>query len=369
LFYLELIFFACVGVQVIYLVLFLVAFSPKQKSSSISLPKISPVSIIVCAHDEVENLKELLPLLLNQDYPEFEIIIVNDRSNDDTHDWLLTETTRHSRVRIVNVDKLPDHANGKKYGITLGIRAATHEWIVLTDADCRPASTRWLQQMNSAFHEQTQFVLGYSPYKKEPGLLNLFIRFEGLVTALQYMGFANLAIPYMGVGRNMAYRKSLFMQAKGFRSLLSLTGGDDDLFVNQHANNTNTATVVGREAIVYSIPKRTVGDFVRQKIRHLAAGKRYKFKHKLLLGVFTATWIVTLLLGILLLGFSSIPWIIAGALLLRVIMAGSTLHMASKQLGDTIELGYLVLLDIIYVIYYLSTGTAALLTKRIRWKN
>lgn len=367
--HIELIFFTCVSIQVIYFIAFLVAFSQKKNSSSILPTEATPVSVVVCAHDELENLQQLVPLLLNQDHPDFEVIIVNDRSNDDTHDWLLAETKKHARLRMVHVPQIPEHVNGKKYGITLGIRAASHEWMVFTDADCRPASSQWLRTMSNAFHEKTQIILGYSSYKKEPGFLNLFIRFETLITALQYIGFAKLNMPYMGVGRNLAYRKSLFMQAKGFGSLLPLTGGDDDLFVNQHATGVNTETMVNKAAIVYSIPQKTVGDFLNQKIRHLSAGKRYRLKHKLLLGIFMVSWALTILTGLPLLGISDIPFIIGGALLVRVIIATTSLHIALKQLGDTFELGYLALLDIIYVIYYLSTGTAALLTKRIRWKN
>src|SRR5690606_33778770 len=123
---------------------------------------------------------------------------------------------------------------GKKYGLTLGIKAASHEWILLTDADCRPNSRRWIRSMSRYFDEDTQFVLGFSPYRATAGLLNLFIRFETMLTAIQYFSFGWLGNPYMGVGRNLAYRKSKFLEEKGFNNFLHVTGGDDDLFVNQH---------------------------------------------------------------------------------------------------------------------------------------
>jgi glycosyltransferase involved in cell wall biosynthesis len=368
LFYLEITFFAAASIQIIYFLLFLISFVRYKKSATPST-EVVPVSIIVCAHDELHNLQELVPLLLTQDYAKFEVVVVDDRSNDETLDWLMAETKKDERLRMVHVNRAPDHVNGKKYGLTLGIRAAAHEWLVFTDADCRPASTHWLKELSVTFDEDKKFVLGYSPYVKQAGWLNLFIRFETLITALQYMGFALWKIPYMGVGRNLAYRKSLFMEIKGFNTILSITGGDDDLFVNQHANENNTTVVLGADALVYSLPKTTVEDFWNQKVRHLAAGKRYKLKHRLLLGLFMASWLLTLWLGFPLLFLSNVVLAIGGVLLFRVIMATISLHIAGRRMGSILEFWAFAVLDIIYSIYYLTTGTAALVTKRIRWKK
>jgi glycosyltransferase involved in cell wall biosynthesis len=368
LFYFELVFFIAVGVQLVYFILFLIAFSRRQanRQSGEVLP---PVSVVVCAHDELENLKELVPLLLAQDHTNFEVIVVNDRSNDATRDWLLAETQQHARLRMVNVEQTPSHINGKKYALTLGIRAAQHEWIALTDADCRPHSAQWLRQLVGQTDDTAAFVLGYSPYQKKPGLLNAFIQFETMMTALQYLGLALVNMPYMGVGRNMAYRKSLFMHSKGFNDLLSLTGGDDDLFVNRHATAANVRVALGRDALVTSIPKSTVGEFFQQKVRHLAAGKKYKAGHRLLLGVFMLSWCASWWLGIALLVVSTQAYAVAGFLLARVICVHITLPIAAKRFGDTIEIGSILLLDFLYTIYYLTTGTTALTTRKIKWKK
>jgi glycosyltransferase involved in cell wall biosynthesis len=369
LFYLEIVFFVAIGLQLVYFLLFLIAFSKEKKTSAHPAAGLPPVSVVVCAHDELENLQQLVPLLLAQEHHLFEVIVVNDRSNDATRDWLLTETQLHARLRMVHVEQTPPHINGKKYALTLGIRAAQHEWIALTDADCRPHSTQWLQQLMEQTDATTTFVLGYSPYQKKKGWLNAFIRFEALITAVQYLGFALVKIPYMGVGRNMAYRKSLFMQSKGFNELLSLTGGDDDLFVNRHAAAGNTRVALGGHALVTSIPKNTVTEFFQQKVRHLAAGKKYKAGHRLLLGLFMLSWWASWWLGIALLVFSAQPYVIAGFLLARVICVHITLPMVVKRLGDTLEMGGILLLDFLYTIYYLTTGTAALTTRKIKWKK
>lgn len=359
------VFFIAIAIQVVFFSIFLAAFSKKHAEKNFS----APVSIIVCAHDEEHNLRELIPVLLQQDHPSFEVIIVDDRSNDTTFDFLLKETNNDHRLRMVHVNRVPEHVDAKKYALTLGIKAAHHERIVLTDADCRPENKNWISSMAKQFDDDTKIVLGYSPYMVKPGFLNLFIRFESLVTAIQYIAFALLKNPYMGVGRNLAYRKSFFLDNKGFNNLLPVTGGDDDLFVNQHATGANTALSIGRDSIVYSVPKATVKEFLRQKVRHLSVGKRYRFKHKVVLGLFALSWLVSWFAGILLLFiFQPFYWI-AVLMVIRLILLIVTTQIAAKHFGHKFEAWPVVFLDFIYSIYYISTGLIALLTKKVKWRN
>jgi glycosyltransferase involved in cell wall biosynthesis len=360
------VYFGAVGIQLIYLTIFLVVFNRKHQDKP---PAVVPVSVIVCAHDEEQNLRSLIPLLETQEYPAFEIVIVNDRSNDGTFDFLLSETKRNPRLRMVNVDRVPSHVNGKKFGITLGIKAAANEWILLIDADCRPAGNAWITSMSKHFNNGTQIVLGFSPYLRSPGFLNLFIRFESLITALQYFSFALLKNPYMGVGRNLAYRKSLFLEKKGFNQFLNVTGGDDDLFVNQHATNANTAVEFDSSAHVHSEAKTTLSTFFHQKVRHLAVGKRYRLKHRILLGVFAVSWILTWYTGIALLIVNYTNWPVAATLIIRTILLLFVVRTMARQLRLQFELWMIPLLDFVYSIYYISTGLVALLTKKIRWKK
>jgi glycosyltransferase involved in cell wall biosynthesis len=360
------VFFTAVGIQLFYLIAFLIAFLKKRSDKD--NPQV-PVSVIVCAHDEEQNLRDLIPQLLAQEYPSFEIIIVNDRSNDGTYDFLLEETKKNPRLRMVHVDHLPAHVNGKKYGITLGIKAASSEWILLTDADCRPTNNHWIETMARKFDAQANFVLGISPYRKTGGFLNLFIRFESLTTAMQYLAFALFKNPYMGVGRNLAYRKSLFLEKKGFNQFLNVTGGDDDLFVNQHAKGNATEVQFKADAHQYSIPKTTWRSFYYQKLRHLSVGKRYRLKHRILLGAFGLTWVITWFTGVTILSLDVENWWVIGALGIRVIMLTIILRIMLRQAGLKFELWALLFLDFLYSIYYISTGLAALTTKKIRWTN
>lgn len=360
------VFFAAAGVQLLYLIFFIYAFGRKRTDTTTDPV---PVSVLVCAHDEEVNLRELIPVLLAQDYPRFEVVIVNDRSNDGTYDFLLKETKDDPRLRMVNVDHVPAHVNGKKFGITLGIRAAAFEWILFTDADCRPSGKDWISGMSRQLNDQAQFVLGYSPYQKVSGFLNLFIRFESLLTALQYFSFALLKNPYMGVGRNLAYRKSLFLEKKGFNQFLNVTGGDDDLFVNQHAKGATTRVSLSHETLVFSIPKKTWRSFFNQKVRHLSVGKRYRLKHRILLGIFALTWIITWFTGATLVSLDMTKWWIPAAMMVRILLLMIAVRTFVKQTRLPFEWWAIPILDFLYSIYYISTGLVALLTKKIRWRN
>jgi cellulose synthase/poly-beta-1,6-N-acetylglucosamine synthase-like glycosyltransferase len=363
---LVIVFFSAVAVQLIFLTVFLSAFRKKRNANGASN---DPVSVIVCAHDEEENLKELLPQLLNQDYPNFEVIVVNDRSNDGTYDFLLEETKKDARVRMVHVKSTPEHVNAKKFALTLGIRAAAHEWILLTDADCRPRSQQWIASMSQQFGADTQFVLGFSPYQQKTGFLNKFIQFESFVTALQYLAFAWLRNPYMGVGRNLAYRKSLFLEKKGFNNFQHVTGGDDDLFVNQHASANNTRVQFSPEAGVLSVPETTWKSFFHQKIRHLSVGKRYRFGHRALLGLFAATWVLTWLTGLPLIGLYEYFYLVILAFVFRWVLLIWSVQTLVKQAELVFNPWIVPVLDFIYPFYYISTGVTALFTKKIQWRN
>ena len=358
------------GIQIIYWFLFwLVLSRPRPPAAaaglSVSLP---PVSILVCAHDEEVNLRELVPLLLQQDHPDFEVIVVEDRSNDHSFDYLLEATRQHSRLRMVRVTHTPEHIHGKKFALTLGIRAARYEWILLTDADCRPASRSWVRSMAAAMTSDKKIVIGCSPYFRARGLLNSFIRFETWITAVQFIGFALLGRPYMGVGRNLAYRKSLFLEAKGFNNYLHVAGGDDDLFVNRHASRDNVAVVVTPASLVFSKPKTSWRSFYLQKIRHLAVGKRYRWADRFLLGCFVATWLLTWLVALpLLVGTASL--LLASLFFVRTVLQITTVSAFTRQLGDAFEPWKVPFLDFIYGFYYLVAGPVALVVQKVRWKK
>lgn len=352
-------------IQILFLAFFLLAFRKKDTSSSNSQP---PVSLIVCAHDEEENLRELVPLLLQQDYPHFEVIVVEDRCNDGTFDYLLQATKENERLKMVRVTHKPEHVKGKKFGLTLAIKAARYDWVLLTDADCRPTSNKWIKRMAEKFEEPTKIVLGFSPYCKKPGLLNSFIRFESFLTGIQFIGMAMMGRPYMGVGRNLAYRKELFLDNKGFNSHLEITGGDDDLFVNQHAISENTSVSIGTGALVFSKPKKTWKEFLYQKLRHLSVGKKYKLSDKILLGLFSLSWMLTWFLVLPRIFFLPFAKVLIVFFVIRMTLVIFAMHFGPRKLGSSFEAWKTPILDFMYAFYYLVTGVKALFVKKVKWK-
>lgn len=359
-----LIFLGIVLIQYMYYLFFSIALLQSQKLKS---RMAAPVSVVIAARNEEKNLKKLLPALQLQKHPQFEVVVVDDRSNDNTYPFLLETSKQVDNLKIVRVDHTPDHLDGKKYALTLGIKAAKNESILFTDADCIPKTDQWISRMSSAVNGKDIFTIGYSQYRRKKGLLNLFVRFETLLTGIQYIALALLGKPYMGVGRNLAYKKSFFLAKKGFNRFQGLLGGDDDLMVNQFANKHNTRVSIGKEAMTTSEPKQTWKSFFVQKTRHLSVGKHYKTSDKFVLGLFTVTHIFTWLgLAPALQWGPNMIWPLP-VLGLRYVLILMTFIIARKKFGDRFEWWWVPFLDIIFVFYYIFTAAKASFSKNVRW--
>jgi glycosyltransferase involved in cell wall biosynthesis len=273
-----------------YLYFFLRIRVDKVKESKVNFK--TPFSVIICARNEAINLEKFLPSVLNQDYPNFEVIVVNDGSTDGTEDTLKILKSQYDKLYVTALPTTGIFKNGKKMAISIGLKAAKYEWVVMTDADCEPVSRNWLTQINEKIEDKVDFVLGYGGYFCQKGFLNRLIRFDTLFIALQYFTFAMARIPYMGVGRNMAYKKSIFFENKGFTKHLHLVSGDDDLFVNENAYRMNTSVMIMPDSITRSVPEKKFKNWYYQKKRHLTTAKYYKPIHKFLLVYETFTRIL-----------------------------------------------------------------------------
>ncbi|MEZ4962288.1 MAG: glycosyltransferase [Saprospiraceae bacterium] len=249
-----------------------------RKSSIVNPPP--PVSVIICARNEAHNLAAHLHRILNQNYRSYEVLVVLHKSSDKSLDVLSPLQRQYEHLRVVECG---DPRTGKKHALAKGIEQAKHQVLLLTDADCVPASHDWISGMVAGMDENTRIVLGVAPYFRAPGPLNSFIRFEASYTAMQYLAFALAGFPYMGVGRNLAYRKELFERTGGFRKHEGLASGDDDLFINEAAHKGNVGIRLNPDTFAYSAPKETWRDYYRQKTRHFSTGKYYKLHHKILL--------------------------------------------------------------------------------------
>lgn len=292
-----------VGIQSLYYFLFFCSsIGREKKSKNLSSP---PISVIVCAKNEAKNLKEFIPSILEQDYNNnFEIVLINDRSTDETADVINNFSDLHPNIKVVNVLENENFWGNKKYAVTLGIKAAKYENLLFTDGDCKPVSSNWISEMSKLFSNTKKIVLGYGKYKKiKSSFLNKLIRYETLFTAVQYFSYAKLNNPYMGVGRNLAYTKTDFFKVKGFIKHIKIKSGDDDLFINSIANNKNTAISFSKDSFTESVPKTKLKEWILQKRRHISTAQHYKLKHKLLLGVFYLSQILFLILATTLLSY------------------------------------------------------------------
>ena len=197
------------------------------------------------------------------------VVVVNDASDDETIFLLEDLARQYSHLKIVTITQDLNFFKGKKFPLAIGIKSASHDHLLLTDADCSPAGKDWIRSMASGFSEGREVVLGYGKYTEQPGFLNKIIRYETAFTALQYFSLALWGMPYMGVGRNLAYRKKLFIENRGFTSHYNVSSGDDDLFINKVANKKNTAVQFAAGSYTLSAPKTTVRSWWNQKRRHL----------------------------------------------------------------------------------------------------
>ncbi len=317
-----------------------------------------PVSVIVCARDEDENLARNLPGVLVQNYPSTsEVIVVNDNSVDDSK-YILQELKKTFKsLNIVELTQEAKLISGKKYPLSVGIKEAKYEVLLLTDADCVPSSEFWIQKMQNGYDENIEVVLGYGAYHRRKGLLNKLIRFEAFHTALQYLSYALAGIPYMGVGRNLSYKKSLFMNNKGFSSINHIPSGDDDLFINKVATKKNTAVIIDPDALTRSIPKTTWGGWLRQKARHYTTAKYYKTKHKFLLGLYFSSQFIFYPLFVASLLFYD--WqLTLGLFGIRFLLQAIIFYMSMKKMGEKDLWPWFIVLDMWMFFYYIIFAPA-----------
>jgi glycosyltransferase involved in cell wall biosynthesis len=329
---------------------------------------IKPISVIICARNEAENLATYLPSILAQDYPDFEVIVVNDRSWDGTADVLKEMAAVNPKLKVVTVSDGDKFIAGKKFAVTMGIKAASFEWLVFTDADCEPASPNWLMGMQEPEDAETEIVIGYSPYFKRKGFLNVLIRFETFFTAVNYLSFALKGMPYMGVGRNMAYRKSLFFKSKGFASHMHIPSGDDDLFINANANKTNTCIKIHRDTHVWSVPKTTFSAYLRQKKRHFGAGKLYKGKHQFILSFQVITQFLFYGFGIALLFFPSTLYVSLSVFGFSILVRSLVYPRLLKRLNYGELRWWFPILDLILFVFLVFNGILSIFVKKVQWK-
>ena len=345
-------------------------FAFHRKSRGVSGRRL-PVSVVISARNEYENLRKYLPKILEQQYPVFEVVVVNDFSEDETASLLEEWQKKYKHLKVFTLKQNLNFFSGKKFPLSMGIKAATYEHLLLTDADCEPASPYWINEMMKGFDEGSELVLGYGAYRKRKGWLNTFIRFETLRTALQYFSYAIAGMPYMGVGRNLAYLKSVFYRSGGFVSHYKISSGDDDLFVNKVANSTNTRIVYSPESHTLSETMASLKDWFTQKKRHASTGRYYKKRDKILLGGYALSRLLFYVSLIILLIILPLDWKFysVGALLILFFISQMIIFQKAARNLNEDKLGWLApLFELFFVMWEAVIPLFSALSRKSTWK-
>ncbi|HEX8268830.1 MAG TPA: glycosyltransferase [Flavobacterium sp.] len=341
------------------------AFAKAQKSN----PKRIPVSVIICAKNEADNVSKFIPLLMEQDYPDFEVVLIDDASSDETLDIFEAFEKQYPNIKLVKVANNEAFWGNKKFALTLGIKAATKEYLLFTDADCYPKTTEWIKEMTSHFTLKKTIVLGYGAYEKIPNsFLNKIIRFETMLTATQFFSWAKAGHPYMGVGRNLAYKKEEFFNVNGFIDHMKIRSGDDDLFINQTANSRNTTICYSPESFTYSDPKNSFKDWFNQKRRHVSTATFYKPFDRMQLAGFYSSQLLFILFAVVLLAFLH-KWIIVLSIIgFRYLFTWITLGFAAGKLKEKDVMYWFPIIEIVVIFTQLNIFMTNIFSKPVHWK-
>lgn len=326
-----------------------------------------PVTVVICSRNESNSLQQLIPLLMDQDHHEFEVVVVNDRSEDDTWEILQWMKPNFAKLRPVNIQADEKFSYGKKIALGVGIRSAKNQHVILTDADCMPVSRDWISTICAGFRGGKKIVIAFSPYEKQRGFTNLMERYDGISKAVQYISFAQAGFPYMGVGRNLGYTQETFLSAKGPRRHQQLMSGDDDLFINEVARTKNTAAVADGRSFMTTRATPDLATWIRRKRRHYTTARFYRFGHQVLL---------TLLpLARLLLWASIIFFAITGHARLAILGAAIEIllflpirMLAMRRLGAGGIIWLTLPLEWLFLLLEPSLYLSTLIIKPRRWK-
>lgn len=337
----------------------------KYKEKNMGLHDGKPVSVVIAARNEFDNLSKNLPLILKQNYNEFQVIVVNDRSWDGTADYLREMENKHAHLHVITIQDSPLYQHGKKMAITLGVKGAKYDYLLFTDADCTPNSENWISEMLKGY-DSNEIVLGYSPYQKKRSLLNWMIRFDTVQVGMQYLSFALAGVPYMGVGRNLSYKKDLFLKNNGFKSHYHIKSGDDDLFINGAANKSNVRIRINNKSFTASKPKEKIREWWWQKKRHYSTSGLYKWHHKLLLSLYPISLLLLLVSTIISL-FGPWIWVALAMFTLRIIIQLLIFRNIYKKLGASELLILTPILELIFLIVNPMIHVSNAFVKPTRW--
>lgn len=367
---LNIIFYVFVGVTVLQLIYYLFilgkfAFAKPQTAN----PKRIPVSVIVCAKNEADRMKNLVPLLAEQNYPDFEVVLIDDASSDETLDIFEAFEKQYPHIKLVKVQNNEAFWANKKYALTLGIKAATKEYLLFTDSDCYPASKDWVTHMSSQFTLNKTIILGYGAYEKvKNSFLNKIIRFDNMLTTTMYFAWAKLGRPYTGEGRNLAYKKEDFFKVNGFIDHMNIRTGEDALFINQAAKKKNTTICFTAESFTYCEAKKTFKNWFLQKRRQAFTASLFKSSDKFQINLYAITRLLFFILAIVLLAFQFDWRFLVPVIALRYLASWITLGYSAARLKEKDVMYWYPFIEIIVIFTQLNVFFTNMFSKPVHWK-
>ena len=327
-----------------------------------------PVSVIVYAKNNLNNLKRLIPFLQKQEYETYELVLINDASNDGTLKEMKKFQADDPRIKIVNVKNNEAFWGNKKYALTLGIKSANYEQLLFTDADCIPNSKKWITEMSLLFSDSKSIILGYGSYQsKKYSFLNMLIRFEKLLSTIQYFSYAKIGTPIMANGKNLAYKKNEFFKVNGFISHIKTNFGHDNLFIRDAGTSSNTTIAITKNSFIISDAPNTLKKWFNLKKTELNSMAHYKFKHKFFLRLFDSSKLIFLFLFPLILIFKIDPLSI-GVILTYYTFNYLIVGFSAKRLLETRMLYFLPFLELFLVLFQFVIFISNSTSKLANWK-
>ena len=342
-------------------------FNPIKLTPSEPITAFPPVSIIISARNSVLKLENNIQHWLTQDYPNFEVVIIDDRSSDETAFFLVKTAEKEPLLKYVLLDPDVIKNGSKKLALTLGIKKAKNNYFLLTDADCIPNSDQWLKHMATGFTNKKDIVLGVSPVNTKKSFLGRLTQYENLLTAMQYLGMSIKGKPYMGVGRNLAYTRGIYDSVGGFSKHHHLPAGDDDLFVQEVSNSNNTVVCIQPESYVNTEGPKNWKEYWKQKMRHLWIGKQYRSDVK--------TSLAWLPISQLLFWTIIIIWFITGSswlwpiipIIVKIVPEWVIFVKKGKLLNMPLAGPYYLFYNIFYSFWYVVISMNAFFKRKIVW--
>ena len=339
-----------------------------HKTSTKSFDEFIPVSVIVYAKNNAQHLTRLIPLLQEQEYKNYELIFINDASNDETLVVMKKFQDNDSRIKIVNVKNNEAFWGNKKYALTLGIKSAKHEQLLFIDADCMPSSKKWIKEMIVHFSESKSIVLGHGVYaSKKYSFLNILIQFDKLLSTIQSFSYTKLGSSYVADGKNLAYKKSEFYSVNGFINHIKIESGHHDLFIRDASTSSNTTIAVSPDSFIITKTPNTLKKWFTHKKNQLNIILHYNFKHKFFLGLFSSSKLLFICLIPFLLCYRA-DYYTLGIILCYLIFTSIIIGFSAKKLQKKSILYFSPFIEVFFVLFQFVIFISYSISKRTHWK-